>query len=410
MPSQEKKVAIFVDSRKKSGGAYQELLYTIKNIKKENKHKIKFVIIAISKNLDLNLEKENFELYYFSLNPLSRYIAFLRNFSPFVRAIKKFFFFQNKFENFLNSKNIDLVYFVGPSQYSLYLEDTKFFLTVPDVSFRENLEFPEIVDKSEFLRKDYIFQKSLPRALGIITNSEIIKKRISFFYNILEERILLINHQPSASINEFNEIDTNLQKELREKFELPKNYIFYPAMYLPHKNHKTLIDALKIIKQSNNTKNLKLVCCGNDIGYLKNLKKYTKKLNLEQEITFLNFVNDEYLPYLYLDSSILIMPSLIGPTNIAPWEAFKMKKPVIYSDLEGIREVLSDSVLYINPYDAKDIANAITKIINDTTFRDKLIKKGSIKLEETEAKDDFSNFFKIIDNYRKIQKLWNFEI
>ena len=86
------------------------------------------------------------------------------------------------------------------------------------------------------------------------------------------------------------------------------------------------------------------------------------------------------------------------------------KFPFSNSDIEGIREVLSDSVLYINPYDAKDIANAITKIINDTTFRDKLIKKGSIKLEETEAKDDFSNFFKIIDNYRKIQKLWNFEI
>ena len=134
------------------------------------------------------------------------------------------------------------------------------------------------------------------------------------------------------------------------------------------------------------------------------------KLNLEKEITFLNFVNDEYLPYLYIDSSILIMPSLIGPTNIPPWEAFKMKKPVIYSDIEGIREVLSDSVFYINPYDAQDIANATTKIINDKPFRDKLIKKGTTRLEEIEAKNDFSNFFKIIDDYRKIQKLWNFEI
>ena len=31
---------------------------------------------------------------------------------------------------------------------------------------------------------------------------------------------------------------------------------------------------------------------------------------------FLEFVKDEYLPYLYIDSSILVMPSLIGPTNI----------------------------------------------------------------------------------------------
>ncbi len=408
MSLQEKKVAIFVDTRKKSGGAYQELLYTIKRIKKENKKKIKFVIIATSKNLDLNLEKENFELYYFSLNPLSRYIAYLRNFNSFIRSIKKYYFFQNKFENFFKSKNIDLVYFVGPSQYSLYLEDTKFFLTVPDVSVRENLEYPEIYDNSEFIRKDNIFNKSLPRALGIITNSEIIKKRISFFYNILEERIFVINHQPSEAINKFNKTDINLQKEVREKFNLPKNYLFYPAMYLPHKNHKTLIDALKIIKTRNNSENFNLVCCGNDIGYLENLKKYIKKQNLEKEIVLLNFVKDEYLPYLYQDSIALIMPSLIGPTNIPPWEAFKMKKPVLYSNLNGIQEVLKDSVHYIDPFDANDIANGITKIANDKTFRDNLIQKGINRLKNVEDKNEFSNFFKIIENYRRVQKLWNF--
>ena len=159
MISDKKKIAIFIDSRKKSGGAYQEFLYTLRNIKKGNKQNIKFVIIATSKNLDLELEKENFETYYFSLNPFFRYLAFLRNYSPFVRAMKKFYFFQNKFENFLKKNNIDLVYFVGPSQYSLYLEDTKFIINVPDVSVRENLEFPEIVNNSEFLRKDNIFKK-----------------------------------------------------------------------------------------------------------------------------------------------------------------------------------------------------------------------------------------------------------
>ncbi|MDB9752276.1 hypothetical protein OAA95_00275 [Pelagibacteraceae bacterium] len=79
----DKKVAIFVDSRKKSGGAYQELLYTIKKIKNENSDNIKFVLIVTSKNLDLELEKENFEIHYFSLNAFSRYIAYLRNFSSF---------------------------------------------------------------------------------------------------------------------------------------------------------------------------------------------------------------------------------------------------------------------------------------------------------------------------------------
>ena len=97
----QKKVGIFIDSRKKSGGAYQELLYTIKNIKKNNKDNFKFVIICTSKNLDLKLENENLELHYFSMNAFQRYICYLRNFGSLIRRLKKYYFFKNKFENFL---------------------------------------------------------------------------------------------------------------------------------------------------------------------------------------------------------------------------------------------------------------------------------------------------------------------
>ena len=191
-------------------------MYTLRNIKKANKEDHNFILIATSKKLDLELEKENFETYYFSLNIISRYLAYLRNFNSFIRGIKKFFFFENRFEKFLNKKNIDLVYFVGPSQYALYLENTKFFMNVPDVSVRENLEFPEIVDDLEFQRKDNIFQKSLPRAIAIITNSEIIKKRISFFYRILEERIFVIDQQPSSAVDDFQQINKETQDEVRK--------------------------------------------------------------------------------------------------------------------------------------------------------------------------------------------------
>ena len=393
-----------MDSRKESGGAYQELIYTLRNIKKLNKDNIKFVTISVSKNL--KLEKENFEHYYFKLNAFDRYIAYLRNFNSLIRGVKKYFFFPNKFENFLKKNNIDLVYFIGPSQYSLYLEKTKFFMTVPDVGHRENLEFPEIVDSSEFQRKHDIFKKSLPRALAVITNCKIIKEKISFFYGLLKERIFLINHQPSSIIEEFKEINENKLIEFRNKFKLPLNYIFYPATYSPHKNHRVLIDSLKILKKNSNL-NLKMVFCGDDIGYLANLKKYVKSHDLENEIIFLKFVDDEYLPYLYLDSSTLVMPSLLGPTNIPPWEAFKMNKPVIYSDLPGIRDVLGDAVFYINPMEPENIVSAIKKIHSDESLKNKLVLKGKEKLKENYLNSSFNNFFKIIKNYRNIQKTWN---
>ena len=85
MQKKKLNVAIFLDSRKRSGGAYQELLYTLRNIKKANKEDHNFILIATSKKLDLELEKENFETYYFSLNIISRYLAYLRNFNSFIR-------------------------------------------------------------------------------------------------------------------------------------------------------------------------------------------------------------------------------------------------------------------------------------------------------------------------------------
>ena len=56
--STKKKIAIFIDSRKKSGGAYQEFLYTLKNIKEFNNERYRFVVISASKELDFSLDNE----------------------------------------------------------------------------------------------------------------------------------------------------------------------------------------------------------------------------------------------------------------------------------------------------------------------------------------------------------------
>ena len=181
-------------------------------------------------------------------------------------------------------------------------------------------------------------------------------------------------------------------------------------MYLPHKNHKNLVDALKILK-SNFKIDLKMVFCGNDNDseYLKNLKKYVIKKNLNDSITFLNFVEDEHLPYLYIDALLLAMPTLIGPTNIPPLEAFKLGVPVVYSDLYGIKEVYGDAVLYVNPLNPDSIADGIKTVFQNTEQKKELIEKGKNKFEEINAKTEFDQFFEIIKRYRKIKEVWEFD-
>jgi len=399
----QKHIAIFTDSKKRSGGAYQELLYTIKNFKKYN-DKYKISIIFSKKNLDINLTKFDLSSFNLNLNSFQRYVCFLRNNNSLIRRLKKFFFFKNYFEKFIKSKKIDLIYFPGPSQYASFLENTKYVITVPDVNHRENLEFPEIVDDSEFERKEEIFSRCLSKAILIVTNAKIIKERICYFYRVLEDRVVVVNHEPSLSISNFTNFDKKKMEKIKNEFGLPTNYLFYPAMYLPHKNHKNLFKALDIIKNKN--KILNLVCCGNDnIGYLKSLKNYVQSKKLEDQILFLDFIKDEYLPYLYNNCSMLVMTSLIGPTNIPPWEAFRLKRPVIYPNLEGIKEVLGDAVLYIDPLNPENIAKGILEITENKNLSEQLIKKGNEKIQEIINKEEFKEVIKKIDRFFELKNL-----
>ena len=403
------KLAFFLDTERLSGGAYHELVYMIDRIDEKNKDKIEIIIISTSKDLEIKFKNKSFKNYFISMNSFERHIAFLRNYDPTIRRLKKYFFFKNKLEELLKKINVDLVYFTGPSQYSLYLEKTDFIITIPDVSHRENLEFPEWTksDTSEFHRREEIIAKSSIKAVAVITNAEIIKDKISYFYKASKDRIYVINHQPSLEISNFKEPDQNLSKEVKTKHNLPKNYIFYPAMYLPHKNHKYIIDTIKIINSKIDF-NLSAVFCGSDKGYLNKIKKYASDEGLSDKIYFLGYVDDIHLPYIYLNSLALTMPTFSGPTNIPPWEAFKMEVPVFYSNLEKIKNVYKEAVYYIDPFDPKSLVDGLIKVINNKENRIKLINNGKDLLNSIDGNKEFNQIFEIIKKRQKIKSTWNF--
>ena len=379
----------------------------LEKISSKFQDKLDISIISTSPNLKIESNKLNLKTYYLSMNFFERHIAFLRNYDPTIRRLKKYFFFSNKFENLLKKLNIDLVYFTGPSQYSLYLENTDFIITIPDLSHREDLEFPEWTKSSEFQRRDEIISKSTVKAIAVITNANIIKDKISSIYSVEKNRIYVINHRPSLGISKYRNYEPKLFEELKKKYNLPKKYIFYPAMYLPHKNHKYIIDVIKIL---NNELNIEMsaVFCGSDKGYLNKIKNYSKETGQQENSFFLDFVEDKYLPYLYLNSVALTMPTFSGPTNIPPWEAFMLNVPVLYSDIHNVKEVYKEAVLYIDPFKPMTMVNGLKEILNNENTKKKLLLNGKKILESVDENKEFNQFFEIIKKRRKIINTWEF--
>ena len=379
----KKKIGVFVDSFKEAGGAFQEAKYTLNLLKKSLLNDYEILVITP----DIRIEKElaflNLPSKLIKMGRIERYAIFLKNFSGFFRRVFNFSLFKNliknSFEIFLKKNNIFFVYFLGPSSYSLYLSNTNYALTVPDLAHISSNEFPEVSGDGELNRKKEIFENSLPKAFVTITNCTFLKNQINVFYKIPKEKILIQPHLPSLNLQNFN-FEENLNLKTKKKFDLPKKYIFYPAQYWTHKNHKILINVIDNLKFEG--VNIDLVTCGSDKGILDYLKKYTQNKKLEKNVKFLGFVDDGELPYLYKNSLALVMPTFIGPTNIPPWEAFILGVPVIYSNLEGAKEIYKDAVMYVNPNQENSICSAIKKINENFDLRKKLIANGKKLLEE----------------------------
>ena len=399
----KQKIAFFIDTSQTSGGAFSEVVYMLIKLEQIFQDKAEIIIVSTSKKLNLNTSKSKIKIKYFKMNIFQRYFCYLRNYNSFFRKVRDFIF-NNKFENFLSKNKIDIIYFVSPSQYSLYIEDTDFIITVPDVSHRENVEFPEWAKSSNFYWKENILSKVLIRAIAVITNAKIIKDKIIKFYGVDNDRVKIINHQPSTGISKFN---PGISKPIKN-YNLPKNYIFYPANFLPHKNHKYIIDVIKTLK-TEYKKDISAVFCGADKGYLSKTKKYVSDLNLEKDIIFLNFVDDADLPFLYLNSIALTMPTFSGPTNIPPWEAFKMGIPAIYSDIFGIREVYKEAVYYIDPFNSKTMVKAVNDIMENPEVKKRLIDNGKKLLKENNFDKDVEQILNIVEKNSKIKNSWLFK-
>lgn len=404
----KEKIAIFLDTKKNSGGAYQELAYMLEKISSRFQENLDISIISTSPTLKIESDKLNLKTYYLSMNFFERHIAFLRNYDPTIRRLKKYFFFNNKFESLLKKLNIDLVYFTGPSQYSLYLENTDYIITIPDLSHREDLEFPEWTKSSEFQRRDEIISKSTVKAIAVITNANIIKDKISSIYSVEKKRIYVINHRPSLGVSRYKKYDPKLFDDLKKKYNLPEKYIFYPAMYLPHKNHKYIIDVINILNNKFNIE-MSAVFCGSDKGYLNKIKQYSVETGQKQNSFFLDFVEDKYLPYLYLNSVALTMPTFSGPTNIPPWEAFMLNVPVLYSNIHNVKEVYKDAVLYIDPFQPMTMVNGLKEILSNKNTKEKLLLNGKKILNSIDENKEFEQFFEIIKRRRNIINTWEFK-
>jgi len=255
--------------------------------------------------------------------------------------------------------------------------DGKVIVTVYDMVYKN---FKATMTKKNYNRLEKNLERSVNRADVVITISESSKKEIIQYLKVDEAKIKIVS--PGVQIDKFrHNITMDRSKALRSKYNLPEDYILYLGTIEPRKNIGFIIDAFYKYK-SEVSNNIKLVIAGKKGWMFQEIFDKIKKYNMEKEVIFTGYVEEEDKACFYKSCKVFVFPSIYEGFGMPVLEAMASGTPVITSNLSSLPEVAGDAAILINPYDSEELCNAINKVISEPGLRESMIKKGYIQCEK----------------------------
>jgi glycosyltransferase involved in cell wall biosynthesis len=397
------RVGIFVsNSDPQIGGGYTFEEDLIKAFFEESQNNKEHEFYIISKNKtnynDLIKKHQNFKILHCYENIFTRIIENLKRHFFTSSFLSKF---KGPIERLANKNKIEMIWFT--SGYCYEAMDIPYIATVFDLQHRAQPWFPEVANNGQWAARELIYRYFLSKASYVIVGTEVGRQEVEFFYQIPKYRIHKLPHPTPSYILSF---ENKSKSYIRKKYNLPENFIFYPAQFWSHKNHINLLLAIKIIKEKYGLK-LNLVLTGSDKGNKDYIIQNVQKLNLSNQIYILGFVPKNEMAAFYKSSSMLAYISLCGPENLPPLEAFSAECPVISSHIIGSEEQFGDTVLFCDPTEPNDIAEKIYLMLTNTDLKKNLIIKGIERAKKFNSKEFSNKVLKIINDFGKIRRNWN---
>ncbi len=399
------KIAVVFDTFPKSGGVFYQSLQSCLLLQKLEKDNTEIVFLTLSDQISKTLKtNDNLKTITYKKMFLTKIYYYL-NSSKILRYLFKFIGFENPFSNFLKINDIDLIIFLGPSWLINLSDGLNFIMSPLDINFKLNNFFPEYLNDKKFEIKDQIIKKSCDQAFKIIVDTKKSKKELAKVYNCPQEKITIQPFTPFIP-NIHKKLDPQKIDNLFKKFDLKKkNYIFYPAQFWAHKNHKYIIDTMSYLKKKRNI-NLSVVFCGSDRGNLEYIKNLIRKEKLEQNFHIYNFIKNEEVISLYLNSMCLVMPTYVARSTLPLYESFYFKLPVFYS--KGILdEELEKFVETFDLNDPQTLAKKLENLIKkDHNFSEKIEKGFEFYNKFCTANYFLNNYEKIIAEFKYLKSIW----
>ena len=307
------------------------------------------------------------------------------------RQLKCFSTFINPYRKVLELENVSIFHI--PVQYSpIYKFKFPVIITMHDL---QEYHFPEFFSSRETRHRNINNKKAIYDSDHLIVSFKHVRDDIIKYFKVDGNKISIC--PPPFAENWFISKNESGWNDLSEKYSIRKDFVLYPAATWKHKNHITLIRAIKMLVDDGIE--IELVCTGNKTDHYKNIRGVIEELQLSEKVHFLGIVTEEDLIGLYKNTRLVVIPTLYEAGSGPLYEAMRYKAPVICSNVTSLPETIDKNEFIFDPNDVAALKEKIMRGLNDTSFREKNIENSMIRMKHLNNFDYSSSF---IETYKRL--------
>lgn len=276
-------------------------------------------------------------------------------------------------DGFIESNGFDLVHFVSPTA---YITECPSIFQPWDL---QHLHYPEFFSKGDFILREKCYRAFCKQAKLVCVQAEWTKKDLISQYSIPDEKIAVV---PWGSV--FDTYKSPSAEEIRdtvERYALPSQFFFYPAVTWAHKNHEVIFRALDILKREHKI-TAQVFFTGSSTDYRFKLDSMAQGLGISEQIYFLGFVTSVQLQAIFKTATAMLFPSKFEGFGLPILEAFHARLPVISSNATTLPEVGQDGALYFDPDSPEDLSGLMKAILYSPELRQDLIDRATLVLSQ----------------------------
>lgn len=231
---------------------------------------------------------------------------------------------------------------------------------------------PEFFTPQERVGRTTHFKAAIAKARHLVPPSDYTKRTLIETYHVPSEKMTVVPHGIARSFHRASQQEI---ERVRAKYNLPQEFIFYPANPWPHKNHQRLFSSLRVYRERYG-QSPNLVLSGRLRGEKIDAMKLAAQAGVADLVMDLGFFPREDSAAIFSAASMLVFPSLFEGFGIPLIEAMACGCPIAAANTTAIPECVEDSAVLFDPLNINEMANAIHAVLGNDHLQQKLVAKG----------------------------------